>query len=73
MDDLIDEMLSCYYEWRDEAAVVDETYRHWCTAPSAERERYFAVYIAALDQEESAAMTYAFAAEELRELLQRAY
>jgi predicted HicB family RNase H-like nuclease len=68
-DELIDEMLACYAEWRQEVWAVDETYRHWCAAPSAERDRCFAVYFATLDQEESAAATYAIAAEQVRVLL----
>jgi hypothetical protein len=68
-DELIDEMLACYAEWRQEVWAVEETYRDWCAAPSAERDGRFAVYFAALDQEESAAAAYAIAAEEVRALL----
>ena len=71
-DELIDEMLACYAEWRDEVAAVDDAYRYWCAAPAAERDRRFGVYIAALDQEESAAMVYAGLAEQLRALLHEA-
>lgn len=65
-------MLACYAEWREEVSAVDETYRRWCAASTAERDRRYGVYIAALDQEESAAMTYAVVAEELRALLHEA-
>jgi hypothetical protein len=69
--DLIDEVLFWYTEWRDEAAAVAETYRHWCAAPSVERDRRYGVYIAALDREQAAAMTCAIAASELRALVRR--
>jgi hypothetical protein len=69
-EEVIDEMLACYAEWREEVAAVDETYRRWCVAPNAGRDLYFGVYIAALDQEEAAAMLYAVVAQEVRELLQ---
>jgi hypothetical protein len=68
-EELIDEMLACYAEWREEVATVDETYRRWCVAPNAERDLYFGVYLAALDQEESAAMLYAVVAQQVSELL----
>ena len=68
--DPIDDALSAYSAWREEAAAVEETYRHWCAAPSAERDRRHGAYIGALDQEQAAAITYAIAASELRALLQ---
>lgn len=71
-DELIDEMLGCYAEWREEVEAVDEAYRLWCTALSDDRDVCFGVYVAAVDQEESAAMAYAVVAEEVRALLQRA-
>ncbi|WP_156028037.1 hypothetical protein [Candidatus Solirubrobacter pratensis] len=73
IDELIEEMLDYYAEWRQEAAAVDEMYRYWCAAPIAERDRCFVGYNAALDQEQSAAMMYAVVAEEVRAVLQRSY
>jgi hypothetical protein len=69
VSDLIDEVLFFYTEWRDEAAAVEETYLHWCAASSVERDHRYGAYIAALDQEQAGAMTYAIAASELRALL----
>jgi hypothetical protein len=71
VSDLIDDVLCFYTEWRDEAAAVEETYLHWCGAPGAERDHRYGAYIAALDQEEAAALTCAIAASELRALLRR--
>jgi hypothetical protein len=72
IDALIDEMLAYFDQWRQEVAAVEETYRRWCAAPSAERDRSFGVYIAALDQEEAAAIMYGSVAAELRSMLLRA-
>jgi hypothetical protein len=72
VSDLIDEVLFSYDEWRDEATTVEEAYRHWCTAPAAERDRRYGAYLAALDQEETAALMYAINATELRAALQSA-
>ena len=58
----IDDVLSLYTAWRDEAAAVEETYRRWCAAAGAERDRRHGAYIAALDQEQAAAIGYAIAA-----------
>jgi hypothetical protein len=69
VSDLIDEVLFFHTEWRDEAAAVEEIYRRWSAAPGAEREHCFGAYIAALDQEEAAAMMYAITAAELRAVL----
>jgi hypothetical protein len=63
--DLYEEVLALYDEWREEIAAVDEAYRRWSTSPTDEREDRFCAYIAALDQEEAAAGTYAVVAAEL--------
>ena len=67
--DRIDDVLFAYTAWRDEAAAVEETYRQWSVAASAERDARHGAYTAALDREQVAAMTYAIAASELRALL----
>jgi hypothetical protein len=66
LSDLIDEALFLYTEWREEAAAVEEIYHRWSIAPVAEREEWYGAYIAALDQEESAAMMLGITASELR-------
>jgi hypothetical protein len=68
--DLVDEVLFFYTEWREEATEVEEIYCRWCAATGAAREHCYGGYIAALDQEEAAAMMYAVTATELRGLLQ---
>jgi hypothetical protein len=70
--DLIDEALAFYEEWRDASADVEEIYHRWRTAPDAEREPCYGAYVAALDQEEAAAMMYALADTKLRASLRSA-
>ena len=70
LSDVIDEVLFLYTEWLDEATGVEEIYRRWSAAPSVEREHWHGAYIAALDQEEAAALMYAITAAEFRGLLQ---
>jgi hypothetical protein len=69
VDELIEEMLDHFAEWREEVAAVREAYRLWCAAPSAERDLRFGVYLATLDQEEAAATMYAVLTQELRAVL----
>ena len=52
-------MLDRYVEWREDAADVGAAYGGWSGAPAREREWRFLVYMAALEQEESAATSYA--------------
>jgi hypothetical protein len=56
---LVDDVLASYVEWRMGADLVASAYRQWADARAGERETRFCVYIAALDQEEAAAKTYA--------------
>jgi hypothetical protein len=60
---LVDEMLAYYIDWRANAAAVWDTYAAWVNAPTCERPARFSAYAAALEQEESAAMTYAVVVE----------
>jgi hypothetical protein len=62
---LADEMLACYLDWREGAAGSRAAYLRWCESPVSERELRFASYLAALDQEESAAANYADATTEV--------
>jgi hypothetical protein len=57
-DALIDDLLAVHAEWRKEAVAVQRAYRRWMGAPSAERPRRHAAYLAALDQEAQAATHY---------------
>jgi hypothetical protein len=65
VEDLIDESLVLYQEWREHADEVAEVYREWTSAPSVERPLRFAAFQAALDQEEAAARVYASVLREL--------
>jgi hypothetical protein len=56
---MVDEILACYLDWRQGAADSRAAYLRWCESPSWERGLRFASYLAALDQEESAAANYA--------------
>ena len=68
-DELVDEMVMSYVDWREDAAAVEPAYVWWSEAPSGEEAQSFAAYCAALDQEESAAATYALAVLKLQRVL----
>jgi hypothetical protein len=65
MSRLVDEMLVGYVEWREDAEAVRAAYEKWSGAPAREQAWRFSVYLAALEQEESAAKTYAAVVTEL--------
>jgi hypothetical protein len=69
---LVDEMLACYVDWREDAAAVDDAYTRWLTAPAQEKAQCYSAYFASLDREESAAAGYAFAVRKLERQLRRA-
>jgi hypothetical protein len=66
---LVDEMLASYIDWREDAAATRDAYTRWCTAPTAEEDWRFSAYMAALDQEESAAARYALVLEHMQRSL----
>jgi acyl-CoA reductase-like NAD-dependent aldehyde dehydrogenase len=68
---LVEEMMDRYIEWRDGAAAAADAYRRWADAPAARRADWFLAYIAALDQEESAAIGFALAVAEVERRMQR--
>ena len=67
--DTVDHVLACYIEWREDAATVRDAYGLWSAAPNAEEAGLFSAYLAALDQEQSAAGSYALAMARLERLL----
>jgi hypothetical protein len=69
---LVDEMLERYVEWREDAAAVRGRYADWSGAPAREEAWRFSAYLAALEQEESAAQTYAVVVAELDGCLRQA-
>ena len=66
---LADEMLAGYLDWREDAAAVADVYQRWSHAPAAEEAMWFSAYLAALEQEEASARSYALAVANLRRSL----
>jgi hypothetical protein len=56
---LIDELQAYYLDWLHESAAVRREYRRWSEAPLVDAPGRYSAYLAALDREESAALTYA--------------
>ena len=56
---MVDELIACYVDWREDAADSRAAYACWCESAPPDRRLRFASYLAALDQEESAAAKYA--------------
>jgi hypothetical protein len=56
---LVDELLELYCEWREDSARVQTAYERFADAEPEDRKAAYAVYLAAVDQEEAAARTYA--------------
>jgi hypothetical protein len=67
----VDEMVAHYAVWRDSACAAKDAYTHWSDAPRDEQADLFTAYVAALDQEESAASTYALLVAEVERWLLR--
>jgi hypothetical protein len=67
--DLVDEMLARYVDWREDAAAVADAYARWCEAPAREGAWRFSAYMAALEREESAAISYASILTDLQRTL----
>lgn len=57
-DDVVDDFVETYVLWREECDRVRGAYARWARADASDRACAFAVYRAALDQEESAARCY---------------
>jgi hypothetical protein len=68
---LVDDLEEAYLAWRAGVTIVRETYARWCGAPCGEVGIRFAGYVAALDQEELAAASYAAVVKELAQWLER--
>lgn len=56
---LVDRLMDAYVSWREACLRVGDAYGSWTNGPSAGATSAFGVYIAALDQEQRAAATYA--------------
>jgi hypothetical protein len=59
ISEMVDEMLAAYVDWRETAAKSKLAYGRWSQSPALDRELRFATFVAALDQEQSAAANYA--------------
>jgi len=66
---LIDEMIERYVDWREGCTAVRAAYESWSSASPAERVTAFAIYNAALDQEECSARAYAASLHQLKRVL----
>jgi hypothetical protein len=69
---LVDDMLDRYVEWVEDAAAVADAYRRWSAAPAREGAWRFSAYMAALEQEESTARSYAVVVADVERWLQQA-
>ena len=63
---IIDDFLETYVSWREQCERVRSAYAEWIRADSSARAYAFAVYGAALDQEESAANCHGESSERVR-------
>jgi hypothetical protein len=58
LEQLVDEMLEHYVDWREECAAVAWSYQSWGGAERRDKALAFSAYVAALDREELAAANY---------------
>jgi hypothetical protein len=58
-DIVIDTVMDAYVQWRQESAEVESAYRRWTAASSPDTALAFAAYVAALDREHRASVSYA--------------
>ena len=59
--ELVDGMLACYVDWREDCARLADVHRQWREAPAADNDEWYSTYRAALDREEAAATAYELA------------
>jgi hypothetical protein len=58
-EQLVDEAVGAYVDWREESAAVWDAYERWAHAPRIDAAGAFSAYRAALDREECASHAYA--------------
>jgi hypothetical protein len=58
-DQLVDEAIQCYVDWREACFAVWDACEQWASSPSVDAATAFSAYRAALDREECAAQAYA--------------
>jgi hypothetical protein len=66
---LVDDAVYAYVQWREESATVWAAYGRWTHAAAEEAGGAHAAYQAALDREEAAAQVYASLVERVSEVL----
>jgi hypothetical protein len=72
-EQLVDDAVVAYVEWREESGTVWAAYSRWARAAAEDSGRAHAAYRAALDREEAAAQVYASLIERVAELLKAGY
>jgi hypothetical protein len=58
-EQLLDEALDAYVDWREDPAEVWDAYERWGRAPAVNASFAFSAYCAAVDREERASHVYA--------------
>jgi hypothetical protein len=58
-EQLLDEAVDAYVDWREECTEVWDAYERWRRAPAADAPFAFSAYCAAVDREERASHMYA--------------
>ena len=71
--ELVDEAVLAYVQWREESWNVWGAYRRWASAAVEDARGAHAAYRAALDREEAAAERYASLVERVSELLKTGF
>jgi hypothetical protein len=66
VEELIDELIEMYVDWREECIRLRYAYGRWLSVPAEERDLAFAGYRAALDREEQVSVAYAKHIERIR-------
>jgi hypothetical protein len=66
VEELIDELIEMYVDWREECIRLRYAYGRWLSVPAEERDLAFAGYRAALDREEQVSVAYSKHIERIR-------
>jgi hypothetical protein len=66
---VVDRVLAIYVVWRETTGAIADSYRRWSVAPAGEQASRLAAYIAAVDQEQTAAAVYVESISELERWL----
>ena len=71
-EQLVDDAVIAYVEWREECMQVWNAYGSWASAPPEDVRRAHVAYRAALDREEAAANVYAGLMKRVGQLVETA-